>query len=108
MSGRHVKIIGTAEYFHKEVDPVVRKCVTFLMHKRPVNVPLALIDFLTNPDDLQIDKEYMIKTERDQKNYFYEEVHPIIKILVDNVALKRQDNVELYFCDQLKTMSKIS
>jgi small GTP-binding protein len=112
------KLDETYEYFLKEVDPLIGRCITHLLCKQPNDIAMGMLDFFNNEqlilagdevieEDTPEDEEDMYtkkKPKREQKMYLAASVGPAITKLVNRIALKRPKKVLDYCCVELNTM----
>lgn len=102
------KVIEAHDYFLKQVDPIIAKCITYLLCIQHDDVPVAMLEYLTKlKDGAELDPLPFInftKPRREQKVFLATTVGPIINKLVNRVALARPENVLEYFCSELSNM----
>lgn len=114
------KLDETYEYFLKEVDPLIGRCITHLLCKQPGDIAIGMLDFFDNEqmilagdeiieeentpedeDDINYTKK---KPKREQKMYLATSVGPAITKLVNRIAIRRPKKVLDYCCVELNTM----
>jgi ADP-ribosylation factor-like protein 13B len=107
----------TYDYFLREVDPIIGDCVTYLLCKQPENVPLTMLEYLTqlqkgnklqpNSSSEENEKSPMKmmdkKPSKTQKLFLATQISPILSKIVNRIATQRPVDVIGFICQELQS-----
>ena len=101
------KISQTYDYFLEKVDPVVGKCITYLLSEQPNDIPTAMIEFLqmeqeNTPPTMKVNEPLCGKPRRELKVFLATSIAPVIAGLVNRIAVERPDDVMGFMTVELK------
>lgn len=107
----------TYAYFVKEVDPIISKCITYLLLIKPKeNIPSAMLGYLQGDglapvasdvdpatESLPIGAKGLI-TRREQRMYLATKIGPVLTRIMNSLGKARPSNVVEFICLELQSM----
>ena len=89
------------DYFLKQIDHIISKCVVYLLCVQPDNVPLAMLEYLSNyKEGVNIDIHSRMNIDEattnryDHKLYLENAIDPIVAKLTSRLAHIRPESEE--------------
>jgi len=102
------KMEATYNYVYEEVDPLISRCITFLLCTRPQSVLGAMLEYFHNHHENGTKVSYTSEELRDIKKiqavYFEIEIAPVIQELVRRVMKNKPANVLEFLQIEVKSM----